>query len=115
MTAILSVIMIGLGFMNGMIVTAALDKYEMTKLNARLADSFEDQIILERRILRLKEELDNERDEKETLLTKIRTVLFEHTILPPPEGPIQRSDACCNSDSHSDDDDFTCPTSPDVK
>lgn len=112
MTAIVSIIMIGLGFMNGMIVTTLLDRVQVEKTNGRLQKILDDKFELEQDLDELRDELAQERREKQHILAKLNSIVRQYTELPPPEGPIQRSQAC--SEATSDDDEFPNPASPDV-
>lgn len=110
MTAIVSVIMIGLGFLNGMIVTTLLDKHEIIELHARVEKAEEENKRLQKKIKNLEEDLEDEQEDKEDLLNQLKGLLSKHMNLPPPTGPLQRSQAC--SDEMEEGEHF--PTSPDV-
>lgn len=112
MTAIVCTIMIGLGFLNGMMVTTLLDKFQIEKTSTRLQKLLDSKFELEQDLDELREELENERREKEQILAKLNSIVRQFTPLPPPEGPIQRSQAC--SETSSDDEEFPNPASPDV-
>lgn len=112
MTAIVCTIMIMLGFLNGMTVTTLIDKYDIEKMNKRLAKVLDDKFDLERDMDDLLDELGRERREKEQILAKLNSIVRQFGPLPPPEGPLQRSQAC--SDATSDDEEFPNPASPDV-
>lgn len=111
MTAIISLIMIGLGFLNGMIVATLLDKYEIEKINRRLMKVLDAKFETEQQLDDVREELEKERHEKDQILTRMISIIRQNMRLPPPEGPLTRSQAI--SDTDSDDDDFPNPASPD--
>jgi hypothetical protein len=110
MTAIVSLIMLGLGFVNGMIVTTLLDKLEVAKASARVQKVLDDKFDLEQEVDELREELELERRAKNHILEKLNSIVSQYQPLPRPQGPIQRS--CLNPESDSEDDDFNCPVSP---
>lgn len=112
MTAIICAIMITLGFVNGMTVTTLIDKHDIEKTNKRLGKILDAKFELELELDELREELEQERREKEQILAKLNSIVRQYTPLPPPEGPLQRSQAC--SDASSDDDEFPNPASPDA-
>lgn len=112
MAAILSTIMIGLGFLNGMMVTTLLDKFQIEKTSTRLQKLLDSKFELEQELDEVKEDLARERHEKEQILAKLNSIVRQFTPLPPPEGPLERSQAC--SDVSSDDEGFPNPASPDV-
>jgi len=112
MTAIVCTIMIALGFLNGMTVTTLLDKHDIEKMNKRLAKVLDDKFDLERDLDDLREELEHERREKEQILAKLNSIVRQFSPLPPPEGPLERSQAV--SDSDSEDEEFPNPASPDA-
>jgi biopolymer transport protein ExbB/TolQ len=112
MTAIVSLIMLGLGFVNGMIVTTLLDKLEVAKASARVQKVLDDKFDLEQEVDELREELELERRVKNHILEKLNSIVRQHQELPPPQGPIQRSCLNPESDSDSEEDDFNCPVSP---
>jgi hypothetical protein len=109
MSAIVSVIMIGIGFLNGMIVATLLDKYEIGKTEKRLEKVLDEKFELEQQIDELKEEIESERQQKDELVSKLNMLVRQHIRLPPPEGPLERSRVCSFD---SEDQDFDCPISP---
>lgn len=112
MTAIVSVLMLGLGFLNGMIVTTILDKHELEKVYQRVKRILNDKFELEHQVDELKEELAKERSEKDQLISKLKSLIGQYTHLTAPEGPLERSNQY--SDSESEDEDFPNPASPDA-
>ena len=115
MTAVVSVIMIALGFMNGMIVASLLDKHEIEKTFKKAQKVLDDKFELEHQVRELSDELEKERMEKEEILTKLNSIVRQYEVLPKPEGPLERSKCVCEDDSESDDEEFTNPASPDVQ
>jgi hypothetical protein len=109
MIAVVSTIMIGLGFLNGMMVTTLLDKYQLSEMHTRTEKVEQENNRLQRKISFLEDELEDERAEKEELLQKLNSVVRQFSRLPPPDGPLHRSQACSEANSS---DEFTCPTSP---
>lgn len=108
MTAIVSVMMLSLGFLHGAIVATAIHTFRTQYVLDRAVDAkFE----ADRRIDELEQELEDEKQEKDELLASLRNVVGRYSQLPPPEGPMVRSSNCCCSD---DEEDFECPTSPDL-
>jgi hypothetical protein len=113
MSAIISAIMLTLGFVNGIVVMTIVDTYYSDKLKTRLEQVLDAKFETEKKVDRLRVELAEARLEKANLLVKLNSIVTEYAGLPPPEGPIERSRAC--SDSDSEDEEFNCPTSPDAK
>jgi len=118
MTAIVSLVMIGLGFANGMIVTNMLQTARIYKLQQVLDNAIESAFQKDQLIDTLNEELTIEKQRADQLLATLQCVMSTYErVPPPPGGPLKRSRACMEhdeSDSESDED-FKCPTSPDVK
>lgn len=110
MTAIVSVLMLGIGFLNGMIVTTLLDRNDVEKVYSRVKQVLSDKFELEQEVDSLREELAKERLEKEQLVSKLSALVNQHTRLPPPSGPLERSRACSDTSS---DNESSIPTSPD--
>lgn len=110
MTAIVSVIMLGLGFINGMVISTLIDKYEVGRMSFLLLKSDDKIAKLEKQIDDLKYDLEYETDAKEELLSKMNSLIREYTSLPPPPGPLERSQVC----NGEDDMDAEHPTSPDL-
>lgn len=111
MSAIISTVMLALGFVNGIIVMTIIDANNSIKLKTRLEDVLDDKFETEKKLDTLRAELTQERLAKTNLLARLSSIVSEYGNLPPPEGPIERSRVC----SDSDDEDFNCPTSPDAQ
>lgn len=109
MTAIVSVIMISLGFLNGMIVSALLDKYEIEKLNKRLLKMLDSKLEAEDQVEELQRALENERLAKSQLISKLNALTRNYSYLPPPSGPLERSVACSESDSDTNEFNLASP------
>lgn len=110
--SIVSLVMIALGISNGIVFTTLFDYCDNRKLRDLLGQALDNKFELEKKIDKLKQELKDERDEKNNILQKLNMILKQHMFLPAPEGPIERSRACSDSDTE---DEFDCPTSPDAK
>ena len=111
MTAIVSVMMITLGFLHGAIVATAVHTFQTQRI---LDKAIDEKFEADKRIDELEIELENEKQEKADLLNHLRDVVGYYSGLPPPAGPVERSKNCYGSDSDSEDDTFECPTSPDL-
>jgi hypothetical protein len=112
MAAVVSAMMIALGFVNGMLVCSFINSFRTAHLNSMLDKAIDLKFDADKRIDDLEHELSQEKKEKKRLLSALRTVVSEYSDLPPPEGPAVRSNHYCESDS--EDGDFECPTSPDL-
>lgn len=112
MTAIVSIIMIGLGFVNGMVVATLIDKYELEKLYRRAQKVLDDKFELEQQVRELSDELESERMKNEEILKKLGAITRQYQYIPPPQGPLTRSEAVSEADS--EDEEFPNPASPDV-
>ena len=110
MTAIIAAIMVGLGFMNGMIVSTLLDKVEVHALHCELRKEKQKTAHLQNTIDDLEDDMAELKAEKEQILRSLRDITEQYPHLPAPEGPLQRSEG--NSDS--EDESFECPISPEV-
>ena len=108
MTAIISVIMIGLGFVNGMIVSTLLDRAEVSTLNCQLLKEQQKSSSLQDTIDDLEDELIELKAEKERILRSLTAIVTESRGLPRPEGPLHRSEV----EFDSEDETFECPISP---
>lgn len=109
MTAVVSALMIALGFVNGFIVASLFKVQEVEKLRGLLDQAVDLQLEADQRIDELETELELEKFQKDELVEQMRRVLIPHTRLPAPVGPIERSRACSDSDSECE---FKCPCSP---
>lgn len=108
MSAIVSAMMLAIGFLHGAIVATAIHTFRTNYvLNRAVDEKFE----ADKRIDDLESELEDEKQEKEDLLAHLRSIVGYYTQLPPPSGPMTRSEHCCDSD---DEENFECPTSPDL-
>ena len=110
MTAIISAIMIGLGFINGMIVSTLLDKAEVCTLHCQLLKEKQKTAQLENTIGDLEDEMEDLKAEKDRIIRSLTALVAEAQPLPPPGGPLTRSVV----ESDSEDEEFECPISPDV-
>jgi hypothetical protein len=108
MTAVISLLMMGLGFLNGMIITTILDKSETGKINARLEKVLDQKFKLEKEVEDLKEELEYERYEKDEVVARLRSIVRQYGNLPPPCERLERSGLYADSE----DGEFDCPISP---
>jgi len=132
MTAIISAIMIGIGFVNGFVMSDLLDTSYINKLREALNRAADAMLEKDQQIDELKEQLEKEKDlnielikalsdEKQKnvdILESVQNVVTEYdSCLPrldPPRGPLKRSRRCFESDSESEVE-FVLPTSPDAK
>ena len=112
MAAIVSTIMILLGFVQGSILTKLIQQDERRKVEEKLEEAIELKFQADLRIDELEEELEREKQSKNELLNSLNLLVTKHTYLPPPDRPLKRSRV---ASEYSDDEDFECPTSPDVK
>jgi len=110
MIAIISSIMIGLGFINGMLIASLIDWYNLGRTTSMLEKVLDKKFELEKERDELEEEIEKEREEKEELLCRLNSLLRQYTRLPPPSGPLERS-RVCTEDSDSDDE-SSYPVSP---
>lgn len=110
MTAVISSIMMGLGFICGMFVSSLIDMEDMAKLQLRVAIVKTENAKLSAEVNYLNTELDKERLEKEDLVKKLEDLVRPYIRLPPPTGPLERCEGCSDTDSE---DEFDCPISPD--
>jgi len=102
--AVLSLLMIGFGFIQGSLTTKLVKDIEVKELETKLEEA-------DQQISKLKKELEEEKKEKSELLNNLNCLLNKHLRLPPPERPLKRSRL--SSDCYSDsDEEFTLPTSP---
>ncbi len=115
MISIISAIMVVVGFSNGMMITTLFDHCENRRLRNLLGKALDMKFELEKKIDELNEELKEERKEKNELLQKINGVLKQYMSLPPPSGSLERCEGCCSDHDSETEDEFNCPTSPDVK
>ena len=110
MTAIVAAIMVGLGFMNGMIVSTLLDKVELHALHCELRKEKQKTAHLQNTIDDLEDDMAELKAEKEQILRSLTNIVAQSQPLPPPIGPLQRS----TGESDSEDESFECPISPEV-
>lgn len=113
MTAIVSVMMIGLGFITGMAVTDFMNNVEIKMLRTVLQRAVEQKFKTDQLLDDLRNQANKEKHKKEELLTKLLTIVKGCEPLPPPE-PLTRSD-CMYCDSDDESEDFVNPASPDPK
>jgi uncharacterized membrane-anchored protein YhcB (DUF1043 family) len=113
MSAIISVIMLTIGFVNGVVVMTIIDAAYSEKLKNRIEQVLDAKFETEKQLDRMRVEVAEERLAKANLLAKLNSIVSEYAGLPPPEGPLERSRAY--SDSDSEDEDFDCPTSPNAQ
>lgn len=111
--AIVSTIMIILGFANGIVVATVYDSFEFAKMNKLLNKAIDQKFESDKMIDNLKAELENERQEKMSLVNHLRDIVRGYTV-EAPRGPIERSENACDSDSDCEED-FSSPASPDVQ
>lgn len=131
MTAIVSAIMIGIGLVNGFIMSDLIEKGYINKLHRALDKAADTMIEKDQQIDELKDELEKEKSLNSELLKKlsyekqrnvdilasVQSVVSEYDEclprLTPPGGPLKRSRRCFESDSESESG-FEQPTSPNV-
>lgn len=114
MTAIVSVIMIALGFANGVIITSMIDKAYSARLEKLLYKAIDQKFQADLEIDELKQALEDEKKSKAELVSQVRMVIRSHEPSLPPPKSLERSTCVCDSDSDCEDE-FVCPTSPDAK
>ena len=112
MIPVISAIMVMLGFANGMVFTTLFDQCEIGRLKGLLAKALDAKFEAEKKVDDLRLEVAEARLEKAKLLVKLNSIVCEYGDLPPPDGPLERSRVCSESESEED---FNCPTSPDVQ
>jgi hypothetical protein len=130
MTSIVSLVMIMIGFTNGIIISDILKSTRIYKLQEALDRSVDAMFEKDQQIDELKEQLENEKDlnielikkldyEKQKcsdILKSVQTVVstYDECLprLDPPGGPLKRSRRCLESESDIDIE-FVPPTSPD--
>lgn len=111
MTALVSTLMIAIGFMNGMIVSSVLNSFHNAHLKSMLDKAIDLKFEADKRIDELEEEIRLEKADKNKLIDTLRNAVSQYQELPPP-GPAERSDNYC--ESCSEDEEFDCPISPDL-
>lgn len=109
MSAIVSAMMLAIGFLNGAIVATALHTYRTQHILDKAVD---DKFEADQRIDELEQQLEAEKQEKADILNHLRHVVGYYSDLPAPTGPVTRSENCCESEDEECD--FECPTSPDL-
>lgn len=114
MTAIVSAIMITLGFVNGMMIMSLIDTAYSAKLKNLLNKAIDRKFEADQMIDELQKQLADEKQEKDKLVEQLRGIVKTHERIVPPEGPLERS-KCVYEDSDSDDEEFPNPASPDVQ
>lgn len=111
MTAIVSVLMIALGVMNGLSIASLFSSEKIATLNNIISEGLDKQFNLELRIDELEKELSEERNNKQQLISQLQKLVGRHETLPPPERPIKRS-RYFEEDDEDDEDEY--PISPDL-
>lgn len=101
MTAIVSLIMIGLGFLNGMIISTLFDKIQVGEISQMLSKERRKVEYLENKIEEMEEELQYAKNADNFIKPRIR--------IPPPDTTLERSKMV----SSDDDSDCDVPTSSD--
>ena len=114
MTAIVSTIMIMLGFVNGMVVMSILDSSHYGKLRSLLDKAIDRKFESDQLIDELQKKLDEEKQEKDKLVEQLRGIVKTYERIVPPEGPLERSKCYYDTDS-DDEEEFPNPASPDVQ
>ena len=112
MTAIVSAIMITLGFVNGMLVATMIEKSYSVKIKHLLNKAIDRKFEADQMIDELQKQLDEEKQEKDKLVEQLRALVRNYERILPPEGPLERSKYYCDSDS--EDETFPNPASPDA-
>jgi hypothetical protein len=110
MTAIVSVLMIGVGFINGMIMSTLLDKSEADELHRQLLKERQKSASLQGTIEDLEEAVETLERDNAQIIRVLSTIVDRSRGLAPPEGPLDRSSA----ELGPQDEEFCCPTSPDA-
>lgn len=113
MTAIVCTIMIALGFANGMIITSIIDSAYSARLEKLLMKAIDQKFQSDLEIDELKKQIEDEKKTKSELVSQLRTIVRNHEPALPPPTNLERSNCMCESEDS--DDEFVCPTSPDVK
>ena len=110
MTAIISTMMIALGFINGLIIANLLWSEKIKKMNRLLDEAIDLQLESDQKIDELKDELKKEQAEHDVFVSQLQRLITPHVRLPAPQGPLER---CCEC-TDSEDEEFVCPTSPEL-
>lgn len=114
MTAIVSVMMIALGFIQGHIMTKMIEESHVKKLEQKLEEAVDTVFQKDLEIDELIEELTKEKESKQQLIDQLRCLTNVYSSLPPPEErPLKRSRAYLESDSEQEELDL--PISPNVE
>lgn len=82
MTAVISAIMIGFGFLNGLAVASLLERGYTSKIQTMLTTAMEKKFELEKQVRTISDALEEERMSKEKLLESLKTVLRKYTYDP---------------------------------
>jgi hypothetical protein len=107
--AILSFIMITIGFVEGCTITKFFQDQRVKEVENKLQKAIEDKFTADLRIDELEQKLEKEKQTKQDLVNQLSCLVNKHSYLPPPDRPLKRSRYCSEG---SCDETFVCPTSP---
>lgn len=83
MTAVVSAIMIGFGFLNGLAVASLLERGHSGKVQTMLATAMEKKFELEKQVREIQDALYEERRMQFNLVSKLRNLLRPYVYCPP--------------------------------
>jgi ABC-type lipoprotein release transport system permease subunit len=115
MTAIVSTLMIILGFVNGMVVMSILDALHYEKLKSILNKAIDRKFESDQLIDDLQKQIADEKQEKDSLLEQLRGIVQTYQRIVPPQGPLERSNIVYDDSDDDEDEEFSNPASPDVQ
>lgn len=78
MTAVVSAIMIGFGFLNGLAVASLLENGHSGKIQTMLNTAMEKKFELEKQVRTISDALEEERISKDDIMTNLRRLLRKH-------------------------------------
>jgi len=107
--AVLSIIMISLGFIQGCSITKILNEDRVKKIDNMLSIAIEKKFEADKKIDELEKQLEEEQHAKQELVNQLSCLVNRHSYLPPPERPLKRSRYCSED---SCDQTFVPPSSP---
>lgn len=109
MLAVLSLIMISFGFIQGCAITKIIHDADIKKMENKLLEAIDQRFEADKKIDELENQLKEEKQTKQELVNQLTCLVNKHSYLPPPERPLKRSRYCSED---SGDETFVCPTSP---
>lgn len=107
--AVLSVIMITFGFIQGCAMSKIVHETHVNKMENKLLEAIDQKFEADKRIDELENELKEERQTKQELINQLSCLVNKHLYLPPPERPLKRSRYYSED---STDETFIVPNSP---